>query len=111
MTQKHTPGPWRVRQHPDDVEEFHISALTPEGHPYFGRTTETEIMSDEDYPTKRADADFIVQAVNNHDDLLAACEAALNAVCWDYSEGSLQARTRLSGQLKAAIAEAKGEQL
>jgi len=61
---EHTPLPWRVRQHPNDPDEFHISAATPKGHPYHGSTKEIEIMSDEDYPTKRADAELIVRAVN-----------------------------------------------
>ena len=74
MTQKHTPLPWRIRYHPTDPDEFHVSAITPESHPYFGRTTEIEILSDEGYPTKQGDADFIVRAVNVHEELLAALE-------------------------------------
>ena len=87
MTQKHTPLPWRVREHPADVDEFHISAATPTDHPYFESTKEIEIMSDERYPTKRADAEFIVQAVNAHEGLLAALERlmSLQYHC-DYSD-------------------------
>jgi hypothetical protein len=59
-----TPRPWRVREHPADPDEFHVSAPTPEGNPYYGVTAESEIMSDEEYPTKRADAELIVAAVN-----------------------------------------------
>lgn len=60
----HTPEPWRVREHPDDPNEFHVSAPVPAGHPYEGRTKEMEVMSDELYPTKRADAERIVACVN-----------------------------------------------
>src|SRR5271168_2751914 len=64
QTKAHTPLPWRVREHPENPEQFHVSAQTPEGHPYFGVTKECEIMSDEDYPTKRGDAELIVRACN-----------------------------------------------
>lgn len=66
MSSQHTPLPWRVREHPENPDEFHISGKTPKFHPYFGVTDECEIMSDEDYPRKRADAEFIVKAVNEY---------------------------------------------
>jgi len=69
---KRTPGEWRIREFPGREDQFFITAEPYVGHPYFGVTTTIEVMSDEDYPTKRADAEFIVHAVNNFDDLLAA---------------------------------------
>lgn len=93
----HTPVPWRVREHPQSAEEFFISAPRPKGHPYENVTKEIEVMSDERYPTKRADADFIVLAVNAHKEMLVALEVALQ---WCAGE--------VRSQLLAAIAKGKG---
>ena len=54
-----TPGPWRVRVHPFNSDEFYVSAPMTAEHPYCGRATGIEILSDEDYPTKRADASLV----------------------------------------------------
>ena len=50
-----TKGNWRVRQHPQIEEEFFVEAPRQEGRPYG-----TEILGDENYPTKRGDAAYIV---------------------------------------------------
>lgn len=46
-----------------------IAAKPYKGHPYFGVTSTLEVMSDEEYPTKEADAALIVEAVNSYDRL------------------------------------------
>ena len=71
---KATPGERRVRVHPTDPNEFHVSAPCPKGHPYHGRTTEMEVLSEEDYPTKRADAEAHVALHNAAPALLDAAE-------------------------------------
>ena len=58
-TMKHTPGPWEVKEIQGQI---FVAGKPYEGHPYFNRTTTVEIMSDEDYPTKEADAHFIAAA-------------------------------------------------
>lgn len=62
----YTPGPWRVRElHPGSGDaHFFVEGLRPEGQAYA-----VEILGDEDYPTKRADAQLISAAP----ELLAIC--------------------------------------
>lgn len=59
-----TPGPWWIREHPKITDEFFLAASATKDHPYFGVTKDIQILSDEDYPAKRADAELIVKAVN-----------------------------------------------
>lgn len=54
----HTPGPWAVK---DIHGNPFVAAKTYEGHPYHKRSPMLEIMSDENYPTKWADARLIAQ--------------------------------------------------
>ncbi|MGJ0509094.1 MAG: hypothetical protein ACR652_18625 [Methylocystis sp.] len=61
MSNKHTPEPWQVLEVHGEV---FVAANTYEGHPYHNRTRTIEIMSDEDYPTKEADAHRIAACVN-----------------------------------------------
>lgn len=53
---EHTPTPWKIRIHPEDEDYFYIHAEMTEDHPYNGVSSGIEIMSDEGYPRKRADA-------------------------------------------------------
>lgn len=53
---EHTPTPWKIRTHPANEDHFYIHAEMTEDHPYNGASSGIEIMSDEDYPRKRADA-------------------------------------------------------
>lgn len=78
---EHTPIPWQVRINPADEGMFYVSAPTPENHPYFGRTKDVEIMSDEDYPTKYADARYIVKSANYHERLKESLEQVLLFLC------------------------------
>jgi hypothetical protein len=73
---EHTALPWRVRTLREDC--------FVEGNEIVGRSLageyKREILSDEEYPKKAADAAFIVQACNCHDDLVAACKTAMAEV-------------------------------
>lgn len=51
-----SPGPWFIREKGDDL---FVSSQRPDGKPYAN-----EILGDENYPEKRADAEFIVRAFN-----------------------------------------------
>lgn len=63
LRQKATPGVLNLRDHPQ-FGPF-VEARTYEGHPYHGVTNGGfGILEDEDYPTKRADAEFIVTLWN-----------------------------------------------
>lgn len=74
----HSQLPWRVRVHPQNKDQFFIEASknSPD-HPY-----DIEVMGEDTgklYPDaqKRADADFIVKAVNCHDELVATLRLAV----------------------------------
>lgn len=68
----HTPGPWVVKE----VQGQLFVAATPyEGHPYFGRSSTIEVLSDEDYPTKEADVRLIANLpalLESHRELVEA---------------------------------------
>jgi hypothetical protein len=78
----HSPLPWKVRVHPVNPNEFFVEASRLQMH----HPTNIEVMADdhggEEYPTavKRADADFIVKACNNHDRLVDALSNLMSAV-------------------------------
>jgi hypothetical protein len=106
----HTPTPWRVRELIDRPDLFHVSAPTPEGHPYHGHTKEIEIMSDEHYPTKRADAEFIVRAVNSHEALVEACNEAKKALEYLHVNDSDYSFPSTLSTINAAIKLAEGRE-
>ena len=81
MTTKHTATPWRAE--PDSEPSDFYGAI------YEGTTSLTPLALVEQGPNAKANADFIVWAVNNHDALLEALERLLSLVgdgC-DYVEG------------------------
>lgn len=60
---KFTPGPWFVRFHPQDEEEFHVAGPMTPDHPYHSKYMKhIEVLSDEKYPRKLADARLIATA-------------------------------------------------
>lgn len=62
---EHTPTPWYIQEHPAIEDEFYLAGQRTEDHPYFNVTSlGPDILSDEDYPRKRADAERIVACVN-----------------------------------------------
>ncbi len=58
----HTPGPWKLREHPTDPDQFYVSGPMTDDHPYLQSANDVEILSDEGYPRKRADARLISAA-------------------------------------------------
>jgi hypothetical protein len=58
---KFTPAPWEVKEIPQ-LGQFFVAAATTEDHPYHGSTRFIDILSDEDYPRKRADAALVSAA-------------------------------------------------
>lgn len=59
METSHTPGPWKVLTISGDP---FVAAEPYDGHPYFGVSRTIQILSDEDYPTKKGDARLIASA-------------------------------------------------
>jgi hypothetical protein len=88
---KHTPGPWRY----DPYEGSYQSAI-------IGECYQIATVSYDDWD--HSNAAFIVRAVNAHDDLLAACKAALSLT---ENRGNLQFM-ECTATLRAAIAKAEG---
>ena len=78
----HTPLPWKVRTLREDC--------FVEGNQVVGKTIageyKREILSDEDYPEKLWDAHFIVNAVNNFEDLVSSCKALIRELESAYEE-------------------------
>ena len=80
----HTPGDWEVKE---VMGQVFVAAPPYEGHPYLGMSSTIEIMSDEDYPTKEADAWLIAASPR----LLTACREALDLIKRLLSDGSDEA--------------------
>lgn len=59
-----TPGDIRVRSHPQIAGAGFIEADTYEGHPYHNVASGFEVAGDEDYPTRKADMELIVELWN-----------------------------------------------
>jgi hypothetical protein len=68
-----TPGPWSVRQAHGTVW---VEAPTTEDDPYFGVVPKNEVMCDEEYPRKLADA----QLISTAPDLLKESTALLKTL-------------------------------
>ena len=65
---EHTPGPWHVMEPKFETRAVIIKA---------GYQPVARVSGDKDNPETQANAHHIVCCVNSHDDLVAACEAAL----------------------------------
>ena len=73
---KHTPTPWKWKIHHDEWAEL----LGADGATVFDDGSAAGEYSQQINPDS-ADAEFIVLAVNAHDDMLAALECAEIAMC------------------------------
>ncbi len=69
-----SPGPWRVLDLPGG--DCFVATDAYQGHPSFGHTKTAELMSDEYYPLKAADATLMVHAKQLYD----ALEIAVGAI-------------------------------
>ena len=97
----HTPGDWEVKE---VMGQLFIAAKPYEGHPYYNRTRTIEIMSDEEYPTKVADAYLIAQAaalVRILQEALAesGCDGDLCAHRWHEEARAVIGRTKVPGKV------------
>ena len=88
---KRTPGPWKI-------DKLQTSAIVTEQDEYGFNILIAEIYTGD----LISDAEFIVQACNNYDDLLAACKTAIDIInTKDYYND------KKIGKIKAAIVQAK----
>ena len=79
LRQGHTPIPWTVQcQGPSPGEPRWIFGPEP-GNVFIARMGSTMGSHDATDEEEQANAEHIVRCVNNHDDLLAACKAVVNA--------------------------------
>lgn len=108
-TSKHTPTPWTLWE---ENEHFVLS----------GKTTIAEVYSDWGYAPKtkneriapneegKANAEFIVRAVNSHEELLKAAKEAEDALAQSISkDGKTDWRYTKLWALRNAIAKAEGK--
>ena len=100
-SQGYSPLPWQARNTPRG--DWFIIAESGEA-----KIDVAHLESDGDiFANPEADAAFIVQAVNAHDELVAACKKALQQLAVeDALYGEIEA---VQNQLRAALAKAAGE--
>lgn len=98
MNNKHTPTPWFISAKEQDG--YCINSLADEFNPLVAETVDFVPCFGDD---GKANADFIVRAVNSHEALVEACKHAFH---YFNTKAPNFARTRK--QLKDAIAEAEG---
>lgn len=113
----HSPAPWEIRTE---------TVMKPMSPPIYikhetifaGGKPIAEVFPND--ANQRADAEFIVLAVNSHEALVAACEAAESLlrecspairIGFDYTNLCSVSRDpdELADQLRAAVAKAKGQ--
>lgn len=103
-TMRHTPGPWRITKHPTKYPDLFIyDIIQAQPDPDFNRVCGIAGGLD-----SKADAEFICQACNSHEDLLEACKQAVDDWHADdanfdieepkYLEMARQAITRAEGR-------------
>jgi hypothetical protein len=100
----HTPTPWKLATGPrtcfhpgNELSIYHT--VESDGETF--TPTIAEVWPSHD-GTALADAEFIVRAVNNHDALVAACEAALLAL--EFAAGPItrgEAQEKIEAALRA----------
>lgn len=99
---KHTPLPWRLYEGDD-----YISVGTTDPSDPLILDTIGQRSNDPDRPEDEqvANAEFIVRAVNSHDDLLAVCRAVLDRHSY---QGTGEPWPALFEAARAAVAKAEG---
>jgi len=118
----HTPTPWRIGDYP--IVEYNRRSRDPfheQGGTIMAGTVEDDIAvviggcQDEQGGgvgvLLEADAEFIVRAVNNHDELQAACQLALEwHVVYPFGNAELEKQTSddLHRRLDDVVRKAKG---
>ena len=101
-----TPGPWYVDLH--RAWSFCVRSRTKSTRSIFDGGTRDAFIATH---LPQADAEFIARACNSHDELLAACEAALPALRWSLTHqpgNSVQVHDCMP-LIEAAIAHARQE--
>lgn len=101
---KHTPGPWALDEHHDDIDVYPVK----DGPPKIGRWAEVCVVRDHYEVEQRANARLIAAAP----DLLSALKDAMRSARKDFKhgpDGDRQHREAYAEQF-AAIAKAESHQ-
>ena len=110
---KHTKLPWAVKDGRDKGFGIWIYAPEETVENDRGPSYPRQILEDEDYPEKLADAAFIVRCVNSHDALVAALEDMIElaycAMKRANRDGAEYDRGEELKDARAALKLAKGE--
>lgn len=86
MSEKYTPGPWQIKAGTDGI----IRSSADDRW-----IAKTSVSDPTGWDSDAANAEFIVRACNSHEDLLAACRAALEWRALDGDGISEPIRSRL----------------
>lgn len=102
METKHTPTPWYLGMQPATIFASSVNGIDP-------RICQTDGGANNTMKEAKANAAFIVRAVNSHDELVAAIQTVIDC----HNEGDFYDRGRkvhhLIGDLKFRVAKARGE--
>ena len=104
MTQQHTPLPWRFATKEEQMGYIGCHIMGANGRPV--ASTVDPLSLPGDLLEDKANALLILQAVNTHEELLAACKLALRFSMGDHL--SQQEVATYTDQLAEAIAKARG---
>jgi hypothetical protein len=109
----HTPTPWRVVENDGAyVKASYLARLRIETAPESGRDLCLAlVITDTSELNNRANADFIVRAVNSHDDLLEALKAVTETLASWTADHSFDCTAHIDAVLavaNAAISKAEG---
>lgn len=102
---QHTPGPWRCREMGSEG-----SLIFPDTHDKHELVKYIARVNGRDTLTDFANAVFIVQACNAHDDLLAACELMVSYAAAYKGAYPDNVSLRDLDKARAAIAKAEGSE-
>ena len=105
---EHTPTPWEVDR--PGCPCGYIFGGNGEAYVAKVLSLDDDVDPVASEPARLANAEFIVRACNSHDELLAACEAALSATLadsWDHHRA--EPFRNVVRVLKSAVSTAKGE--
>lgn len=113
---KHTPTPWRLSRYigHEPKEDWPGRIIGNNGQDVFAGPFSFRALTGKTAKEAEANAEFIVRAVNCHEELLAACRAAVSAFAQADEESRPRAENwaalrAASDTARAAIARAESE--
>lgn len=107
----HTPTPWTFERPNKDSEDagWQGAIKGPGGVEVCSFGDSTQYYPTEGCPPDEVDGEFMIRAVNAHDDLLSALTAAAHALrSYQYGNGAPDLAGAVAAAAEAAIAKAEG---